>query len=60
MMLQILVFSAALSVLKNPLTNEVRIEESWLALNLGYRRIPSLCSENRGAAAGEDTSDGIP
>ena len=31
-------FSAALSVLNNALTNEVRIEESWLVFSLRYNR----------------------
>ena len=60
MMPQIALFSAALSVLNNALTNEVRIEESWLVINLGRNVTAYCCSANRGAAAEESPSDRIP
>ena len=54
MMPQIALFSAALSVLNNALTNEVRIEESWLVFSLRYNRTAYFFSDNRGAAAEEN------
>src|SRR5437867_2089120 len=54
---QIALFSAALSVLNNALTNEVRIEERWLVLNLGCSGTAYFCSDNRGAAADESSPD---
>jgi hypothetical protein len=54
---QIALFSAALSVLNNALTNEVRIEESWLVLNLGCSGSAYFSGDNRGAAAEESRAD---
>ena len=50
-------FSATLSVLNNALTNEVRIEESWLVLNLDCSGSAYFSSDNRGAAAEESRAD---
>src|SRR6266496_3139952 len=52
---QIALFSAALSVLNNALTSEVRIEESWLAVNLGFSGAACCCGYSRGAAAAEES-----
>jgi hypothetical protein len=60
MMPQIALFSAALSVLNNALTNEVRIEESWLVLNLGCNGSAYFSSDNRGAADGKNLPDRFP
>ena len=57
---QIALFSAALSVLNNALTNEVRIEESWLVLNLGCSGSAYFSSDNRGAADGKNLPHGNP
>src|SRR5262249_56805010 len=48
-------FSAALSVLKNPFTNDVRIEESFSHINPGHRGTPYCWSGRLCAAARENS-----
>ena len=57
---QIALFSAALSVLNNALTDEVRIEESWLVFSLRYNRTAYFFSANRGAADRENLPHRFP
>ena len=52
-------FSAALSVLNNGLTNEVRIEESWLVISLGCSVSACFGSDGAGAAGGESPTGGF-
>jgi putative tryptophan/tyrosine transport system substrate-binding protein len=52
-------FSAALSVLNNALTNEVRIEESWLVISLGCSVSACFGSDGAGAAGGESPTGGF-
>ena len=47
-------------MLNNALTNEVRIEESWLVFSLRYKRTAYFFSANRGAAAGENLPHRFP
>jgi hypothetical protein len=59
MLPQIALFSAALSVLNNALTNEVRNEESFGAIDPGCNDAACCWSDGSGAAAEENLSDRI-